>query len=206
MGVDEPLKLKSPEHSGPKQRRPEAGLSLLEVMLAAFLLTVGLLAAALTVGTAVGSMFISQEQLIAKQKAREALESVFTARNTQNIVYNQIRNVSDATVFNPPVAGIFVDGWQPITLTGSDGIANTADDAGEPLETTTLPGPDGLLGTLDDEVRPLTTYQRRIEITNITMSNGNPDPDIRQITVEVRFSVKGVWRTVTLGSRISRFS
>src|SRR5262245_32599992 len=96
------------------KRPSESGTTLIEVMIATFLLAVALLAAGLTVGAGMSSMYISQEQLIAKQKAREALESVFTARNTQNIVFNQIRNVSDTTVYNPPVSGIFVDGWQPI--------------------------------------------------------------------------------------------
>lgn len=190
----------------PVRGRGDAGISLIEVMVSAFLLAIALLAAGMTVATAVSSMFISQEQLIAKQKAREALESVFTARSTQNVAFNQIRNVSDPTVFTPPVAGIFVDGWQAIRVVGADGIANTADDASQPVEDMRLPGPDGLVGTSDDQVRPLSTFERRTTITNVLLPNGNPDPDIRRITIDVRFQIRGVWRTVSITSLISRFS
>jgi prepilin-type N-terminal cleavage/methylation domain-containing protein len=184
----------------------ERGMTLVEVLIASLLLTVGLLAACLTFGAGLVSMHISKQQLTAKQKAREALESVFTARNTQNIVFNQIRNVSDTTTFVPPVAGIFIDGWQAIRGVGADGIASTADDATEPIETITLSGPDNLDGTADDEIRPLTNFQRRVVISNVTLANGNPDPDVRQIVVEVRYVLNGIWRTVRVSSLVSRFA
>jgi hypothetical protein len=186
--------------------RSEAGATLLEVAVATLMLTIGLLACALTMVAGIASMHLSQQRLIAKQKAREALESVFTARNTQHITYNQIRNVSDTTVFVPPVSGIFVDGWQPVKSPGTDGIVNTADDAAEAVETTILAGPDGIEGTADDITMPLTNYQRRITIAPVPLANGNPDPDIRQMTVEVRFRVQGRWNVVSFSSRVSRFS
>jgi hypothetical protein len=186
--------------------RPDAGATLLEVAVATLILTIGLLACALTMVAAVSSMHLSQQRLIAKQKAREALESVFTARNTQNITFNQLRNVSDTTEFTPPVDGIFVDGWQDIRNPGADGIVNTADDASEAIETSTLAGPDDLLGTADDITRPLTDYQRRIVITNVLTADDSVDQDIRQITVDVRFRVHGSWNVVSFHSRVSRFS
>lgn len=188
-----------------KSSRPEAGMSVIEVAVASLLLTIGMLASGLTMVAGISSMHISQQRLIAKQKARETLESVFTARNTQNITYNQIRNVSDETEYTPPVDGIFLDGWQPIKAAGDDGIVNTADDE-DPIETTTLAGPDGLVGTADDLTLTLNDYQRRIAIANILLENGNPDPDIRRITVEVRFRVRNRWEVVTFSSRVSRFS
>jgi hypothetical protein len=187
--------------------RPDKGATLLEVAVATLMMTIGLLACALTLVASMTSMHLSQRKLIAKQKVREALESVFTARNTQNITYNQIRNVSDPTVFNPPVAGIFVDGWQAVRGAGADGIVNTADDAGQPVESVVLAGEDGLIGTTDDLTRTLSDYERRITITNVLMSpSNNPDPDIRQITVDVRFQVHGRWHTVNFTSRVSKFS
>jgi hypothetical protein len=131
---------------------------------------------------------------------------VFTARNTQNISFNQIRNVSDPMVFTPPVSGIFVDGWQPIRAAGPDGIANTADDAGQAVETVIVAGKDGIIGTADDISLPLTDYERRITIATVPLPNSNPDPDIRSMTVEVRFRVHGRWEMVTFASRVSRFS
>ena len=46
------------------------------------------------------------------------MEGVFTARNTQNITFDQIQNVASS--------GIFVDGFQTLRQTGVDGLANTA--------------------------------------------------------------------------------
>jgi hypothetical protein len=176
----------------------ESGLSLLEVMMAALVLTIALLAAAMTMGQGVAAMYFTQEQLIAKQKAREAIESVFTARSTQNIIFDDIENVADG--------GQFVAGFQPIRAMGDDGIANTADDATEPIETIELVGPDGIYDTADDEVRTLTGFERRITINNVLLTSGEVDPDVREIVVEVRYSVRGYSYTVAVRSYISTFA
>jgi type II secretory pathway pseudopilin PulG len=178
--------------------KSERGSTLLEVLMASLILTIALLAVASTLGQGIFAMFLAQEELIAKQKAREALESVFTARNTQNILFDQIRNAADT--------GIFVDGYAAIRGVGGDGIANTADDSAQAIEQVVLAGRDGTVGTGDDETRTLTSFQRRITISNVLLQNGNVDPDIRRITVEVRFQVRGIWRTVRVASEISRFS
>ena len=73
----------------------EQGFSLIEVMVAMFLLTVGLVSLSGLYGQAIGTMQLAQQRLIVKQKVREALESIYTARNTQQITFNMIRNVSD---------------------------------------------------------------------------------------------------------------
>ena len=179
--------------------KPMSGISLIEVMMSAFILTIALMAIAMTMVRGMSSMFYTQEQLIAKQKSREALESVFTARSTQNITWAQIQN---ATVSG----GIFLTDFQPIRGMGADGIANTSDDASEPIETITLPGNDGKFGTDDDEVRPLGQYERKITISNVLNSQKQVDPDIREMTIEVRFKLNNVWHSVTVSSYISRFA
>jgi hypothetical protein len=146
----------------------------------------------------ISATYFTQEQLIAKQKAREALESVFTARSTQNITFDDLRNTASG--------GIFLSGFQPIRGMGTDGIANTGDDGAAPLETISFPGNDGALGTADDEVRVLNDFQRQITISNVLTTGGSIDEDIRQITIDVRYSIRGVWRTISVGSYISRFS
>ncbi len=171
-------------------RRSDAGISLLEVMISGLFLTIALMAIAMTMVAGISSMYHTQERLIAKQKAREALESVFTARSTQNIRFSQIQNTTET-------GGIFLTGFQAIRGTGTDGIANTADDAAEEIETMVFP--DGSSFTL-------TNYERKITITSVLDSEGNADPDIRQITVEVRFRVNRVWQSVSVSSYISRFA
>jgi hypothetical protein len=180
------------------KKTSESGMGLLEVMMAAVFLTVALMAIGMTMTEGLASMFMVQEQLIAKQKAREALESVFTARTTQNITFDLIQNVS--------AGGVFLDGFQSIRGTGADGIANTADDAAQPIETVRFPGPDGQLGNGDDITRTLTAFQRSVAISNVLLANNTVDPDIRKITVVVQYKVKGVWFSVTTSSLISRFS
>jgi Tfp pilus assembly protein PilV len=174
----------------------ESGMTLMEVMIATFIMTVALLAVAAAMGNGINAMFIVQEQLIAKQKAREALESVFTARSTQNIAFTDILGTT--------AGGVFLEGWQPVAVMGADGIANTADDG--PVETITFPGDDGDLGTGDDEVKPLANYERQIMFTDVLTQSGAVDEEIRMITVDVRFLVRGRWWTVSVSSYISKFA
>ena len=161
-------------------------------------LSVALMGAALTMVAGVSGVIISQEQLLAKHKAREAIESVFTARNTQNITFDQLQNVANG--------GIFLDGFQDLRETGVDGIANTAADANAPIESVTHPGPDGNLGTGDDVVRSLLTFERRVQVTDVLLANNSVDPDIRLVEVQVRYTFRGYVRTITINSMISRFS
>jgi hypothetical protein len=180
------------------QSRQE-GIGLIEVMMAALFLIVALLAVAMAMGQGISATYITQEQLIAKQKAQEALESVIMARNTQEIGFAQIQNVADG--------GIFLAGFQPIESMGVDGIPNTSDDTG-PVETLTFPGPDGRLGTSDDVSLSLASYKRQITISTITLPapDTNADPDIRRIDVDVQYTVRGITKTVRVSSFVSRFS
>ena len=181
-------------------KKRESGISLIEVMIASLFITIALLAVGATMGQGISATYISQEQLIAKQKAQEALESVMMARNTQQIGFGQILNVGAGT------GGLFVTGFQPIENMGVDGIPNTADDAG-PIETVTYPGKDGLLGTADDITIALSNYQRQITITSLTLPNDTSiDPDIRRIDVDVQYTVRGIKKTVRVTSYVSRFS
>ncbi len=97
---------------GTVTRPGDAGVSLIEVMISALFLTVALLGIAMTMVAGISSMYHAQERLIAKQKAREALESVFTARSTQNIQFSQIQNTTET-------GGIFLTGFQAIRGTGT---------------------------------------------------------------------------------------
>ena len=177
----------------------DAGMSLIEVMIASFFLTIALLAVAMAMGQGIAATYVSQEQLIAKQKALEALEAVIMARNTQEIGFAQIQNVANG--------GIFLSGFRPIENMGVDGIPNTADDTG-PVESLTFPGPDGLLGTADDVTVTLVGYQRQITISILTLPapDTNTDPDIRRIDVDVQYQVRGVTKTVRVSSMVSRYS
>jgi hypothetical protein len=191
---------------GSSMKSPETGMSLIEVMMASFFLTIALLALAGAMGSGIAATYVSQEQLIAKQKAVEGLESILEARNTQQVTFPQIQNVGTCNVDN--VCGIFLTGFQPVENKGVDGIPNTADDT-LPIETLTYPGPDGILGTADDVTVSLAGYQRQIAISTLTLPsdpNHGVDTTIVRIDVTVQYTVNGITKQVTVSSLISQYS
>ncbi|MFQ5541748.1 MAG: hypothetical protein ACE5E2_02880 [Candidatus Binatia bacterium] len=177
------------------------GFGMLEVLAALFVVTIALTSLLALFGHAIASMTLMQDLLIAKQKSREALESIYTARNTSQITFDMIQNVSDS--------GIFLDGYQPLkrpnpTSGTGDGLIGTADDGA--IETLTLPGADGYLNTGDDEVRTLTAFERQIDIDPILFADSSVNPDVRKVMVTIRYNTPmGSQQTYTVESYISRF-
>ncbi len=156
--------------------RCQQGFTLLEVLISMFVLTVGLVSLLGVFATAMAATQTAQQDMIAKQLAQQAMETIFTARETQNITWDQIQNVAGAGT-----PGIFVTGLQPMHQAGLDGIFGTADEGGASPMTMTLPGPDGIVGTADDVSMPLTNFQRSIVITNTAAT------DLRNITITIQY-------------------
>jgi type II secretory pathway pseudopilin PulG len=178
--------------------RSADGFSLVEVIVSTGILTAGLLSLAGVFTLGVRHAAGSSASIIAREKAREAVESVHTARDTGDLSWAKIRNVAQA--------GVFLAGAQPIKTPGLDGLINTADD-GPYLEQMRAPGPDKLMGTSDDVLVPLTDYTREIQITDL-MLDADPtkvNPNLRQIKVIVKYKVTGMWRTYTLTTYVSSF-
>jgi prepilin-type N-terminal cleavage/methylation domain-containing protein len=163
-------------------RKTHSGFTLIEVMVSMLILAIGILALLALFAQGVATMQFAQEDLIAKQKAMETLESIFAARNTQQIIFDQIRNVSD-----PSGTGIFLDGPQNMLVAGNDGLIGTADD-GPAFDSMLFPGPDGLLNTPDDVNVPLSNFKRQILIEQVFLPNGTVNPDLRKVTVTVSYS------------------
>ncbi len=174
-------------------RRGE-GFTLIEAVIAMSILTVGLLALAQAFYVGMQHMSASSANLTAREKAREAVESVHTARDTRTIVWAQIRNVS--------AGGVFLDGPQALNAAGVDGLINTADDAAAGVETQRDPGPNGILGDADDLVTPMTGFLREIRIRELVPAK----PDLRELVVTITYSVGRQQRTYTLRTVISAFS
>ncbi len=174
--------------------RPDSGFTLVEAMIAMAILTVGLLGLAQAFYLGMQHMSTSSANLIAREKAREAVESVHTARDTRIITWAQIRNVTDG--------GVFLDGAQDLNAPGNDGLINTGDDAAAGLETIREPGPNGILGDADDLLTPLIGYRREIRISDVVPAN----PDLRELVVTITYTVGTQQRTYTLRTVISAFS
>jgi len=175
----------------------ERGFGLIEAMIAAGILVVGLAGVAALFAQAIQFLQYTREDLIAKQKAREALESVYSARNDSTIGFAGIQNIA--------YGGIFLNGFQPLFLPGPNGVVGTIGQSAI-LDRQVLAGPDGILGTADDIILPLNNFQRQILIQPLIDSTGNVSPDIRQIsvTVQVTDPVRGI-HNYTVTGYISRF-
>ena len=162
---------------------------MVEFLIATVVLLIGLLGVLSLFGYTLLAMRYAEQNLIAKQKAREAIESIFTARNTAQVTFDQIRNVANG--------GVFLDGLQSLKVPGADGLVGTADDGA--VETMVLAGNDGILGTSDDKTLTLNQFQRQIAIATL-------NADLRQITVTLRYSPsRGFVRNYQVTSYISRF-
>lgn len=162
------------------------GFTLVETMIAIAILSVGIVTLIAAFGTAVKSTQNAEENLIAREKALQAMESVYTARNTQQISFAQVANVANG--------GIFTNGATPLLCAGPDGLVNTTDDVNCPAsgpcaagpECIVLPGPDGILGTPDDEAMSLGNFTRSIAIATVPAN-----PDLKAITVTVTYTMAG---------------
>jgi len=169
-----------------RKARQQRGFTLLEAMVAAIVLATGLLSVLSLFAYSLSNLQMSQEDLIARAKAKEGLESVFSARDSSQIDFSQINNKANG--------GIFLDGFAPIyDPPGADGIANTDDDSNSgssQLDAIILPGPDGILGTLDDVRQPLNNFQRRITLSPVFLTGTTTvNNNLRLITVTVRYTV-----------------
>ena len=198
----------------PLRNRGQRGFSLMEVVISMAVLTVGLVSLLGVFGLAMASTLTSQEDMIAKQLANEAYESVVTARNTSQITFDDIQNVnsSNCPVTGAASCGIFVGTsssptFGPIYNAGADGIFGTSDDAAAGEAAMTDPGPDGIYGTADDLQLPLVGYQRAIQITTAYDANNNPMTALRGVTITIQYTTSQTKlpKTYVLNSYISQF-
>jgi type II secretory pathway pseudopilin PulG len=174
--------------------RKQQGFALLETLIAIVVLMIGLLAVLATFAMAIGNTQSVQLDSIARQKATEALESIFTARQTSQITFANIQNVGSGT-------GIFTPGFTPMTDPGPDGLDGTGDDV--PAVPVRLPGPSGVItgGSPPDVLVDLGNFTRQVQIANVP---GNPN--VRQITVTVRYPVpQGWYKSYTVQALISSY-
>jgi len=157
----------------------QRGFSLVEVMVAMFILTAGLLPLAALFAVGVQRMTASTPQLLAREKAREAIESVHAARDTGEASWATIRNLADG--------GVFLNGAQAIKAPGNDGLVNTADDGATEI--------------------PLSQMTREIDINTLNVDGTTTvNVNLREVRVVVRYAVGSTWFTYVLTTYISSYS
>ncbi len=187
----------------------KSGFTLLEVMIAIVVMTVGILAVMASFATALTATASAQEDLIARHKALDAMESIYTARNSQQEPFAAINNIVNG--------GIFLSGAQPLLCAGPDGIVGTADDvactapdtgAACPggVECLVLPGPDGVLGTADDVTQSLSNFTRTIAFNQVLLPSGAVNSNLIAVTISVSYQKPG-WgaRTYTVNGLVSSY-
>ena len=189
-----------------------SGFTLTETMIALAVLMIGVLGLAAVLADGMAYMDMSQYDYIAQQKAAEAVESIFTARDIGQATWSTICNQSSSLCSN----GIFLGGATPLCGPGLDGILGTADDfngtscAGGPLaapDALILPNSSGVVNSTSGTLVPLSNFNRTIKITPVLDSGGNSIANLRQIQVTVTYaSGRFGNRSYTLTAYISNFS
>lgn len=138
-------------------------MTLVEVVIAILIMTVGMLAAFAAVTYAVSMNRFSKSTSQGKMVMSAMLEQIETLRNTGQLTFNQIANEDE--VQNPPTgfqfAGFPRDFKEISRSAGADGIFGTADDN---------------YGSLDPAYNG---YTRRVLITNINSTLKRVDVTLR---------------------------
>jgi prepilin-type N-terminal cleavage/methylation domain-containing protein len=182
-----------------RRGRQQAGFTLLEAMIAIVILSFGILSLASVYAQGIQVAAMTQLDYIAEKKSEEAVETIFAARDSKQLLWTNVRNVTGA---GGPNDGVFLVGPTPLLAAGPDGLYGTADDdATNPDVVITGPGGDKVLGTADDVVMSLAGMKRTIVIADVPN-----EPGLRQITITMTYRAGALARQYTLVSYIAQFS
>ena len=160
----------------------ESGVTILEMVVAMLILTVGLLGLAASIGYAVTVSNRGRNLTNTKLLVVSTLEQMENLRNTEQLTFGQIANEGavDNTGASRNFNG-FPTGLQTLSRNpGPDGIFGTTDDL-------INPGANNTYGDGDDFTDPtlaMSGYQRQIAITNL---NSN----MKKVEVTVRYTDAG---------------
>ena len=159
----------------------ERGFTLLEATIAMAVIVSGLLSLGYGIGLGLEAVQMSTMDTIAREKAREAMEDVLTARDTTTISFSQICNIGNG-------AGcLFVNGPTPLNTADNLGLVNTTAATSNPVETYLVPGPSGVLGGADQPSPvSLNSFQRQISVQSLTSSDGYTQ--LAQVTVTITYN------------------
>ncbi len=179
-----------------RRAKRQKGFTLLETMIAMAVLSFGILSLVAIFTQGLKASSTSQIQFIAQAKAQEAMETIFTARDTHILSWAQINNVSKG--------GVFLDGPQPMLAPGPDGLVGTADDDVNNPNTIIVgpPGNDDIMTTSGDitiNLNPL--MKRTIEFVPVTGT-----PNLNQVTVTVTYTMQGRTNQFQLVCYISNYA
>ncbi len=179
-----------------RRDRRQRGFTLIETMVAMGVLSFGILALVGVFTQGLKTNSTNQIQFIAQAKAQEAIEDIFTARNTQTLTWSQITNVSRG--------GVFLDGPQPLLAPGPDGLVGTADDLTNHPDTIIVgpPGTNDIQSTSGDMVINLNSMMTRTIAFTPVSGNAN----LQEIKVTITYIVQGQTNQFVLTTYMSSFA
>jgi len=159
--------------------KAEDGFTMIEAIVAIFVLTIGLVGTVAAITFALEFGAISRNVGGAKQVIVASIEEVETLRNAQRLDYKQIANVGKVdNIDSPNQFGGFSTGFKQVSnVPGADGVNGTNDDL------SSAPGNDGIYGTSDDIIdttRVRSGFTRQITITELSLS-------LKKIEVKVKY-------------------
>ena len=162
--------------------KTQDGFSLLEAVVAIFVMTVGLIGTAAALGYAIHYGTISRNVTSAKSIIFAQIEEVEALRNSRRLDFKQIANVGGVDNTNAPSSfNGFSTGFKELSLNpGPDGVNGTDDDLLDD-------GADNTYGTSDDFDNPAfvrSGYTRQITITSLSDS-------MKKVEIRVRYLGSG---------------
>jgi prepilin-type N-terminal cleavage/methylation domain-containing protein len=165
-------------HKKSNRKASQKGATLLELIVAVVILTIGLLGTAAAISHAFRLTTMSRNATRAKMIGVSMLEQLENLRNTRRLLFGQIANTGsvDNTGASQPFSGLETN-FQPVSFNpGGDGIFGTADDLIDA-------GVDGIFGTADDFTNNALAdigYSRQVTVTELS-------PALKRVTVVVRY-------------------
>lgn len=162
--------------------KKQDGFSLIEAVVAIFIMTVGLIGTAAALGYAIHYGSISRNVTSAKSIIFAQIEEIEALRNSRRLDFKQLANVGGVDNSNTPSSFTgFSTGFKELSLNpGPDGVNGTDDDLRDK-------GADGVYGTGDDFDNPelvRSGYSREITITNLSVS-------MKKVEIKVRYLGSG---------------
>jgi len=165
----------------------DKGFTLVEVLIAMVIMTVGLLMVLALFAKGLSATQFAQQDMIAKQKAREQLEAIYASRNDSRVTWANIQNTP---------AGIYMTGYNPlyaVTDSSTDIMGTTFHGAAFDSFVSRTGS-----GAFVPVFLTSPQWQRQVLITNTL------DPNLRQITVSVQVITPGLGvRTYSVNGEIA---
>ncbi len=162
--------------------KDESGFTMIEAVIAIFILTIGLMGTAAAIIYALQFGAISRNVSSAKSIVVATIEEVEALRNARRLDFKQVANVGnvDNTGSPNPFNG-FSNGLQSVSLSsGPDAVNGTDDDLRDP-------GIDGVFGTPDDFTNQGLArggYMRQITIRDLSES-------LKRVEVRIQYLGSG---------------